>query len=403
MKLARRVLELEESATLATAAKAARMQAQGINVISFGAGEPDFPTAPHAARAGVAAIEAGKTKYAKPASGIPAAKLAVCTKFGRDNGLSYKPDQVIITVGGKEAVFLAMQAVVNPGDEVVIPIPYWVSYPEIVKLAGGVPVFVAGPEERAYKLSPDRLQSVLTPKTKLVVFNSPSNPSGVTHSPDEVRALASALDGREIFVLSDEIYDQLLFEGQQTLSYAAATDWAYARTITANAGSKTYSMTGWRIGYAAGPREVIEAMAKLQSQTTSGAATFSQEALAAALTSDQTWVAAMRKEFQQRARYMWQRLTAMPGVRCPKPTGAFYCFPNVSATYERLGVGGSVAFAERLLEEARVAVVPGIGFGLDAHVRLSFACDRAHAEEGLDRMQALLESGKNADNGLDTC
>ncbi|MEK6676269.1 MAG: pyridoxal phosphate-dependent aminotransferase [Planctomycetota bacterium] len=389
-KLATRVVELEESSTLAVSAQAARMQASGINVISFGAGEPDFETPPHIARAGIQAIESGRTKYSKPASGNPAVKRAVCEKFARENSLAYQPEQVIVTAGGKMAVYLAVHAVVNPGDEVVIPVPYWVSYPEIVKLAGGVPVFVQGPQERDYKLTPELLHSALTPRTKLFIYNSPSNPSGVTYGPPETRELASVLQDRDVWVLSDEIYDQLVFGGQQALSFAATSPANYSHTITVNAGSKTYSMTGWRVGFAAGPREVIDAMAKLQSQTTSGAATFTQDALAAALTSSQDAAGVMRAEFERRAKYMWERLSSMPGVRCPRPTGAFYCFPDVSATYGRIGVKSSGEFAQRLLTEGQVAVVPGAGFGLDAHVRLSFACDRAHIDEGLDRMEAFL-------------
>ncbi len=390
MKLAKRMLELEESATLAVSARAARMQADGIHVISFGAGEPDFPTPTHVAEAGIHAIRSGKTKYSKPASGVPAAKQAVCTKFARNNGLSYKPEQVIVTAGGKMAVFLAVHAVVDPGDEVVIPVPFWVSYPEIVKLAGGVPVYVAGSPSRDYKLSPRDLASVLTPRTRMVVFNSPSNPSGVTYSPEETHELARVVEERDLVVLSDEIYDQLTFGGQKTLSFAACGKAAYEQTITLNAGSKTFSMTGWRIGYAAGPKPIIEAMQKLDSQATSGAATFTQAALVAALTADQDCVETMRAEFEKRARHMWQRLSAMPGVTCPKPTGAFYCFPDVSGTFARLGVSGSTAFSSLLLEKARVAVVPGIAFGLDRHVRLSFACDLASINEGLDRMTGFL-------------
>lgn len=392
MKLAQRVLNLEESATLAVSARAAKMQAEGINVISFGAGEPDFPTPPHIAQAGIQAITSGKTKYSKPASGSPAAKKAVCAKFARDNQLVYQPEQVIITAGGKMAVFLAVHAVIDPGDEVIIPVPYWVSYPEIVKLAGGIPVFVAGPPERDYKLTPNDLASVWSGRTRMFIFNSPSNPSGVTYTPDETRELARFLETRDAVILSDEIYDQLLFDGHQTLSIAACGPTAYNRTITLNAASKSYSMTGWRIGFAAGPRPIIEAMQKLDSQMTSGAATFTQEALVTALTAQQECVESMRVEFENRARRMWSRLTEMPGVTCPKPTGAFYCFPNVGRTFPRLGVSGSADFAEKLLEKARVAVVPGVGFGLDEHVRLSFACDAAHIEEGLNRMEKFLRS-----------
>ena len=392
MKLSRRVQELHESATLAVSAKAARMQADGVDVVGFGAGELDFPTPLHIKQAGIKAINDGQTAYPKPASGLIVAKKAVCTKFSRDNGLTYRPEQVIVTAGGKDGIYLAIQSLIDPGDEVVIPIPYWVSYPEIVKLAGGVPIFVAGPEKSDYKLSPNDLDKVLTSRTRAVFINSPSNPSGVTYHPDEIRALAAVLEGRDLTVLSDEIYDELLYDGQQTLSYAAASPAAFAQTLTLNSASKTYAMTGWRIGYAAGSVEIIQAMAKIQSQTTSGAVTFNQIALAEALAGDQSNVHAIRAELEGRARFMHQRLSAMPGVTCPKPTGAFYCFPNVSGTFSRLGVKGSHGFADRLLDEARVAVVPGEAFGLDAHVRLSFSTSMKQIEQGLQRLDRFLKA-----------
>jgi len=390
MKLSHRVELLQESATLAVSAKAAKMQASGIDVIGFGAGEPDFDTPVHIKAAGIKAIQDGMTKYSKPASGMPAVKKAVCTKFARDNQLTYAPDQVIVTAGGKMGVYLTIHALVNPGDEVIIPAPYWVSYPEMVKLAGGVPVFIAGPEANDYKLTPDILRGAVTPRTKLFIFNSPSNPSGVTYHPEEVRALAAVMADRDVCVLSDEIYDQLLFGDQKTVSWAACGPEAFAKTVTLNAASKTYSMTGWRIGYAAGPKPIIEAMMKLQSQTTSGAATFNQIALAEALTGDQSDVGRMRVEFERRAQIMYKHLIALPGVRCPKPTGAFYCFPNVSALFSKVGAQTSGQFAEWLLEEARVAVVPGDAFGLDQHVRLSFALSIEKMEEGLHRMKSAL-------------
>lgn len=391
MKLARRVIELEESATLAVAGLAAKMKAQGIDVISFGAGEPDFDTPEHIRKAGIEAIQGGQTKYPKPAHGLPAVRQAVCDKLARYNKLQYAPEQVIITSGGKDAAYLAIHALIDPGDEVVIPAPYWVSYPEMVRLAGGVPVFVAGPEKNDYKLTPEAVESVLSSRTKMFIYNSPSNPSGVTYHPEETQALAGVLSRRDLVVLADEIYDQLLYSGQTTLSYAACVEAAYRQTITLNSASKTYAMPGWRLGYAAGPVEVIQSMAKIQSQSTSGAATFGQIALAAALNHDQAAVEAMRVEFQRRGLHMWQRLTSLPGVRCPKPTGAFYCFPNVSALYSRVGVSGSGAFAERLLKEARVAVVPGLPFGLDGHIRLSFATSMKQIDEGLDRFAAWIK------------
>lgn len=390
MQLARRITELAESATLAVSAKAAQLRDEGHDVIGFGAGEPDFTTPEHICAVACRAINDGHTSYSKPASGIPAAKLAVCEKFRRENDLEYGPDQVIVTAGGKMACYLAVQTLVDLGDEVVIPKPYWVSYPEMVKLAGGVPVFVCGPEDKDYKLTPDDLSGALTDKTKVVFINSPSNPSGVTYTPDEVRALAAVVAGREIVVVSDEIYDQLLYEDQETLSFAATCKEAFDQTITVNAASKTHAMTGWRLGFAGGPAPLIKGMAKLQTQSTSGAATFNQMALTEALTADQRCVEAMRVEFDKRRKYMWQRLCGMPGVKCPKPTGAFYCFPDVSSWYNKLGVGGSAEFAGRLLEEVKVAVVPGVAFGLDAHVRLSFACSLEQIETGLDRMEKIL-------------
>lgn len=390
MKLARRVTELAESATLAVSAKAARMKADGIDVVSFGAGEPDFDTPDHIKRAAAEAIRAGHTGYAKPTSGIAAAKQAICAKLARENQLTYVPDQVVVTAGGKMACYLAIHALVDAGDEVVIPKPYWVSYPEMAKLAGAVSVFVAGSEKHDYRLTPDDLRSVLTERTRMVILNSPSNPSGVTYHPDELRALAGVLQDRDLIVMSDEIYDRLIYDGQESLSYAAISDRAYAQTVTLNAASKTYAMTGWRLGYAAGPVAIIKAMAKLQSQSTSGAATFSQHALAEALNSDQSDVEVMRVEFQRRADHMHARLMNLTGVRCPKPTGAFYCFPNVSGTFGKLGVKGSAEFADRLLEEAKVAVVPGVAFGMDEHVRLSFAASMEQIDEGLDRIEYFL-------------
>jgi aspartate aminotransferase len=390
MNLASRVSVLSESATLAVSSKAAKMIASGIDVVTFGAGEPECDTPGHIKQAAIDALLAGHTAYSKPASGIASAREAVCEKLRRVNGLSYSPDQVIITPGGKMGVHLAVQAVVEPGAEVVVPVPYWVSYPEIVTLAGGVSVFVTGREAGDYKLTPSVLESVLSPRTRLVILNSPCNPSGVTYDPEEIRALAAVLSRYDTWVLSDEIYDQFVFGGQRTLSYAAVGPETYARAITLNAPSKTYAMTGWRLGYVAGPVEVIRAMGRLQSQMTSGACTFNQYALAEALTADQDEVEQMRSEYERRGAYMYERLTALEDVRCPRPTGAFYCFPNVGRTFARVGVSGSAEFAERLLAEARVAVVPGAAFGLDGHVRLSFGGAMDKIRDGMDRIERFL-------------
>jgi len=392
MRLSRRVTALAESATLAVSSKAAAMKKQGIDVVSFGAGEPDFDTPANVKEAAKKALDEGKTKYATPASGILPAKEAVCAKFRRDNNLTYDPSQVIITVGGKEALYLAFSALIDEGDEVLLPAPYWVSYPEQIKLNGGRPVILPGAEANSFKLRPAEIEAAITPKTRVLVLNYPSNPGGFCYTPEEVRAIADVVAKHDLIVFSDEMYDRLLYGNQKFLSFAATRPEAYAKTVTFNAGSKTYSMTGWRVGYAAGPKEIISAMAKLQSQTTSGPATFNEWALAAALQGDQSSVETMRQEFERRAEYMYKRLNELPGVRCVRPTGAFYAFPNVSATYRRLGVQGSLEFSSKVLDEAKVALVPGIAFGSDEHVRLSFATSMEQIKKGLDRLAAFLVS-----------
>jgi len=389
--VSKRVQALAESATLAVSAKAAAYKAQGIDVVSFGAGEPDFDTPEHIRQAAKDALDAGETRYPKPAHGVPPLKEAICAKFKRDNQLDYAPSQVVVTIGGKDALYLAFQAVIDPGDEVVIPAPYWVSYPEQVGLAGGKCVYVHGEEANSFKLTADQIAAALTDRTRVVILNYPSNPGGFTYTPDEVRALADVLSDRDVLVFSDEMYEHLVYGGQEFLSYAAVSDKAYRQTVTFNAGSKTFAMTGWRIGYAAGPEPIIKGMAKIQSQDTSGAPTFCQHALAAALTGDQTCVEQMRTEFERRAKHMYERLNALPGVTCVRPTGAFYTFPNVSANYEKLGVSGSIEFAGKALEDAHVAVVPGEPFGCDQNVRLSFATSMEQIDKGIDRLAEFMK------------
>lgn len=389
-KVSQRANALVESATLAVSAKAAELKAQGVDIVSFGAGEPDFDTPAHIRQAAKDALDAGFTRYASPSSGIPALKKAICAKFKRDNGLDYQPAQVMVAVGGKEALYLAFQAILDPGDEAIIPAPYWVSYPEQVTLSGGKSVFVKGRESNGFKLTADEIAAAITDRTRVVVLNYPSNPGGFTYSPDELRALAKVLGERDLIVFSDEMYEQLVYGGQQFLSYAAISEKTYNQTVTFNAGSKTYAMTGWRIGYAAGPQPIIKAMAKIQSQTTSGATTFCQHALIKALEGDQACVEEMRREFERRADHMFNRLNAIPGVSCVRPTGAFYAFPNVSGAYKKLGVKGSLDFAAKVLQEAHVAVVPGEAFGCDENVRLSFATSMAQIDKGLDRLAKLL-------------
>jgi aspartate aminotransferase len=390
MKLSDRVVALAESATLAVTAKAAQLIADGVDVVSFGAGEPDFDTPDPIKQAAIRAINDGQTKYSKPATGIAPVRAAVCEKLARENALQYEPSQVIVTTGGKMACYLAIQALVNPGDEVIIPVPYWVSYPEMVKLAGGVPVYLEGDENDSFKFSPSALQEAITPKTRMLIFNSPSNPGGFTYHPHEVDAISEVVTQHDLVVLADEIYDRLRYGGQQFKSFAATSAKAYGQTLTLIGASKTYSMTGWRAGYAAGPTAIIKAMAKLQSQSTSGACTFVQHGLIEALTGDQSEVEKMRVEFERRAEHIHHRLTSLPGVSCNKPTGAFYAFPNVSRTYDKLGVTNSIEFSEVVLEKAHVAVVPGAAFGKDACARLSFACSMEQIDKGLDRLAEFL-------------
>ncbi len=393
MKLSQRIQSVAESATLAVTARAAQMRAEGIDVISFGAGEPDFPTPPHIVEAARKALTDGQTKYPKPASGLAVLKTAVCAKLRRENDLEYTPQQVMISVGGKDAVYGLMQALLDPGDEVIIPVPYWVSYPEMAKLAGAVPVFVEGKQESGFCVTPDQVRDAITARTRLFIFNSPSNPGGHVYNSDQVRAIAGAFAGTDVTVVSDEIYDRLVYDDEPCLSFAATGDDAYQRTVTLNSASKTYSMTGWRLGFAAGSPDIIKAMAKLQSQSTSGAATFSQIAYAAALDGDQSCVSAMRDEFARRGRFMCEALNAIDGIRCNPAGGAFYVFPDVSGTFERLSVTSSHSFAAKLLEDARVAVVPGGAFGMDTNVRLSFATGMDQIETGLDRIAKLVKAG----------
>lgn len=391
MELSQRVRQISESATLAVSARASELRRQGQDVVGFGAGEPDFDTPLSIREAAKRALDAGQTRYANPASGIPEAKAAVCEKFRHDNGLTYAPNQVMVTVGAKEALFLAFAALLDPGDEVILPVPYWVSFPEQIRFCGGVVAPVQGDEENGLRVTPKQIAAAVTPRTRVVVFNSPSNPGGFAYSPEETRAIAEVLSGRDLVVFSDEMYDCLRFGARrENLSFAAISPEWYERTITFNAASKSHAMTGWRVGYAAGPKEIIQAMARIQSHTTSGTATFIHHALVEALTGDQGHVETMRREFERRGMHMHRRLCALKEVTCVRPDGAFYCFPNVSGAFARLGVQTSGEFCKKVLEEAHVALVPGDAFGMDTHVRLSFATDMATIDKGLDRIEKLL-------------
>ena len=391
MKVSRTAGSVQASVTLAVTARAKEMKAGGIDVVSFGAGEPDFDTPAFIKEAAKQSLDAGKTKYA-PAAGLLELRKEIARKLKDENGLDYEPGQIVVAVGAKHACYEAIHAVVDPGDEVLIPTPYWVSYPEMVNLVGGTPKIVETREEDGYKLTPAILRKAITKKSVLLILNSPSNPGGFCYTPEELAALGEVIAAvDQLGVMSDEIYEKLVY-GVEFRSFAAVCPGLYERTITINGLSKAYSMTGWRVGYAAAPKVVAGAMSRMQSHMTSGPATFCQTASVAAMQKGDAEVARMVEQFAKRAKHIYARCNAIKGVHCIEPTGAFYVFPNVSAYYGPLGVSGSVEFCARLLEEAKVACVPGAGFGCDANIRLSFATSMEQIDKGIDRIAAFLET-----------
>ncbi|MCG3179060.1 MAG: Aspartate aminotransferase [Phycisphaerae bacterium] len=395
MKIASRLAQIEESATLAISSKAKAMKAEGIDVVNFGAGEPDFDTPASIKAAAKKALDEGKTKYT-PAAGIPELKKAVAGWMKRLYAVEVAPNQVIITVGGKHALANAFLALLEPGEKVLIPAPYWVSYPEQAKLAGGVPVILQTSAADGFRIKPDALRKALSAGVRILVLNTPSNPAGFAFSPAETRAIADVLaDFPDTIIFADEIYEKLIFGGRKFESFLKVAPELAGRTIVFNGVAKTFSMTGWRIGWAIGPKDVIDAMGTVQSQMTSNPTSIAQWAAVEALNNPPDDVEAMRKEFEVRGQLMADGLNAIEGVKCLPAEGAFYLFPDVSAHYGRtLGgkkIGGSADFATVLLEKAHVAVVPGEPFGNDRHVRLSFACSRETIAKGLQRMKDLLK------------
>ncbi len=404
MQLASRLDQIAESITLAVTARANAMKKQGVDVVSFGAGEPDFDTPAAIKEAAITALRAGRTKY-EPTAGTPEARKAIADKLARHNKLPYPPEQIIASVGGKHSLYVAFMAVLNPGDEVLIPAPYWVSYPEMVKLAGGVPVIIQGDPAHEFKITPAQLAAAITPRTKMFIMNSPSNPGGHTYQPAELAALAEVIKPHgNIWVCSDEIYERLLFGDQKTCSWAAL-DWNTwkDRTITCNCLSKTYAMTGWRIGYTAGAKPLIDAMNKLQSQMTSNITSFCMPAIVEALSNPamEDEVAKMRQAFEKRGAHIWQRLNALPGFKCVRPTGAFYAFPSIAGALGKpLGKTAAkpkdaIEFCRIVLDEAHVALVPGNDFGFPDHVRLSFATSLEQIDKGVDRLEKLLTASQS--------
>jgi aspartate aminotransferase len=394
MKISQRAQSVPASPTLAVTAKANELKAKGVDVVGFGAGEPDFDTPDYIKEAAIKALKEGKTKYT-PAVGILELRKAIAEKLKRENNLTYAPEQVVVNIGGKHSVYEAMQVILDPGDEVLLPAPYWVTYPEAIKLAGGVVVVMPTDKKNSYKVTPSQLKKAITPKTTMFVLNSPSNPGGFTYTPEELAALAKVLEGTQIWVMSDEIYEKLIYGSTRFVSFAALSEDAFQRTLTLNGFSKAFSMTGWRLGYTAGPRDAMKAMACMQDHMTSNPVTFAQYAAVAALGPQANEaIEKMRVEFEKRAKFMAERLNSIKGVECSEPTGAFYCFPDVSAHYGRTMNGtrvtGSMDFAQVLLEQANVAVVPGLPFGCDKNVRLSFACSMEQIAKGLDRLEKWL-------------
>ncbi len=395
MKISKRSQDVPPSATIAVTALAKQMKTQGVDVVDFGAGEPDFDTPDFIKERAIKALNEGKTKYT-PASGIIELRTAIVQKLERENGLKYTPDQVIVNIGGKHSIYEAMQTILDTGDEVILPTPYWVTYPETIKLAGAIIKFVRTDKENSYKMTPSQLKQALTRKTAMLVLNSPNNPGGFTYTPEELKAIAKVIEGTNVYVLSDEIYEKLIYGDTKFVSFASMSKDAYNRTLTLNGLSKTFSMTGWRLGYTAGPLEVIKAMGRLQSHMTSNPVTFGQYAAIAALTDPRApdVIESMRKEFERRGKYMAERLNSIHGIDCPEPTGAFYCFPDVSSHYGRsikgMKINNSMKFAQAFLEQANVALVPGLPFGCDNNVRLSFACSLENITKGLDRLEKWL-------------
>ncbi|MEN6625335.1 MAG: pyridoxal phosphate-dependent aminotransferase [Candidatus Sumerlaeia bacterium] len=390
MKIARRIQNVQESLTLALTAKAKAMREEGIDVIGFGAGEPDFDTPEPIKQRAIAELNAGNTKYT-PASGTPALKKSIVEKFKRDQGLEYTPAQVIVSCGAKHSLYNIFMALVDDGDEVIIPAPYWLSYPEMVTMAGGRSVFVEATVEQNFKITPEQLEAAITPRTVAFLMNSPSNPTGMIYSREELEGLARVLERHpNVAIISDEIYEKLVYDGAMHTSIAQLSPELKERTLVVNGMSKAYSMTGWRLGYVAGPLDIIKAIGRLQSHSTSNPVTFCQPAAITALDTCEGEIARMVKAFDERRREMVKRLNAMNGVRCPEPRGAFYAFPDVSDTYGRMGVSGSIQFAEKLLAEARVSVVPGAPFGEDRCIRLSYATSMDNIVKGLDRLAKFL-------------
>ena len=384
--IARRAASLSPSLTLVIDSKAKEMKAKGEDVVGFGAGEPDFDTPQHIKDAAAAALAAGFTKYT-PSSGIPELRQAIADKFQRENGLTYKPSQIIVSNGGKHSCYNVILATCQEGDEVIIPAPYWLSYPEMVKLAGATPVILETTDQTEFKVTPAQLRAAITAKTRLFVLNSPSNPTGSVYTPDEIKALGDICVEKGVLIMSDEIYEHLTYDGAQVKSVASFSKAHYDHTIIVHGFAKAWSMTGWRLGFLAAPEPIAKAIDAIQSHSTSNPCSFAQKGGVAALTGSQAHLPGWLAEYAKRRTRAWEMLNAMPGVSCVNSKGAFYLFPNISKTGLK-----SADFCARLLEQEKVAAVPGIAFGADDYIRISYATSLANIEKGLSRMDRFVRS-----------
>lgn len=392
LKLSKRARQLTPSPTLAITAKAKALKSQGLDVIGLGAGEPDFNTPKHILTAAQTAMEEGQTKYTASA-GVPELIQAIIEKLRNENGLSYQSNQISVTVGAKHALYNLFQVLLDEGDEVIIPSPYWVSYLDQVKLAGGAPVVIEGKEEHSFKITPEQLEQAITDRTRAVIINSPSNPTGMLYSREELEAIGEVCIKRDILIISDEIYEHLIYDDQPHVSIASLSPELYARTFVVNGLSKTFSMTGWRIGYIAGNSEVIAAITDLSSHSVSNATTFAQYAAVVALTGTKEPVEEMKRAFKERRDYVIDRINQIPGLSCQKPAGAFYAFVNIREALESSPYHDPDQWSEALLEKEQVAVVPGSGFGSNDHIRISYATSMQNLREALDRIERFVKNG----------
>lgn len=393
MNLSKKALSMTASVTLAITAKAKKLKEEGVDVVSFGAGEPDFNTPVNIQKAAEKAIEEGKTKYT-PASGIQELKEAICNKLSMDNGLTYKPSQIVVSNGAKHSLYNTLMAILNPGDEVLVPNPYWVSYPELVKLNDGIPVFVPTTEENEFKYTIDELEAAVTDKTKAIILNSPNNPTGTVYTSEELKVIGDFAVKHDMYIISDEIYEKLVYGDTVHVSIASLSDTYKERTIVINGMSKAYAMTGWRMGYTASSEEIAKVMSNVQSHATSNPSSITQYASVEALTGSQSDIILMKNEFEKRRNYMVEKINSIKGISCKMPQGAFYVMINITEVIGKKIKGYSINSSEdlckALLEEEKVAVIPGEAFGTDKYVRLSYATSLENIIKGLDRIEKFL-------------